>query len=82
MPPTYFRDREGHRHGHADEEGGQQDLGEDGLAVAFGTMEALDQQPVKLAQLQPGALQLDAALSGQVSLFQVSLWLCTKRGQA
>lgn len=78
LPPTYFRDREGHRHGDADEEGGQQDLGEDGLAVALGTMEALHQQTVELAQLQPGALQPEAALPGQGRLSQVSLWLCRK----
>lgn len=50
---TYFRHGECHSHGHADKEGRQKDLREEGLGVALGTVEAFYNQPVELAQLQP-----------------------------
>lgn len=65
-----------HRHGHADKEGGEEDLGEEGLGVALGTVEALDDQPVELPQFQPGALQFETALAGQGRLFRVGLLVC------
>lgn len=46
---TYFRNGERHSHGHTDEKGGQEDLREEGLGVALGTVEAFDDQPMELA---------------------------------
>lgn len=63
---TYFGHRKRHRHGHADKESRQEDLREERLGVALGAVEAFDDQPMELAQLQPRALQLEAPLPSQV----------------
>lgn len=62
---TYGGHGQGNSHGHAHEEGGQHDLGEEALGVPLGAVEALDNEAVELAQLQPPALQLEAALALQ-----------------
>ena len=47
--PTDGGDGERHGHGHADEEGGQEDLGEEALGVPLGAVEPLDDEAVELA---------------------------------
>ncbi|KAF3851642.1 hypothetical protein F7725_013414 [Dissostichus mawsoni] len=46
----------------SDKEGWQEDLREEALGVSLGTVEPLDDEAMKLTQLQPPALQLEAAL--------------------
>ena len=69
MARTYLGHGEGDGHGHTDEEGGQHDLGEEALGVPLGAVEAFYDEAVELAQAEPPALQLDAALSLQDARF-------------
>lgn len=63
--PTDLGHGQSHSHGHADEEGRQEDLGEQAFGVPLGTVEPLDEEAVELAELQPPALQPEAALALQ-----------------
>lgn len=62
---TYLRYRQSHGHGHTHKKGRQQDLGEKALCVPLCAVKPLDEEAMKLTQLQPPAIQLEAALSLQ-----------------
>lgn len=73
---TYCGHRQSHSHGNAHEEGRQEDLGEEALRVPLGAVEPLDDETVELTELQPPALQLEAALALQHLCFWGGRALC------
>ena len=65
---------QGHRHGDGDEDGGEDDLGEEGAPVAGDVVEALDddgfevvqQQKVGLEHVAPSPLQQNTGRGGRI----------------